>query len=91
MQRVRTSMATKFQQLEATVQEKLEQAQTRREQIEQEQKEKLRTHVSFAHILFASLGLLYVMLARFFYISFRTLNLWKSSKPSNPFRKHVRH
>lgn len=46
MQRVRASTATKIQQLEATVQEKLEQAKTRREQIEQEQKEKLRNHVS---------------------------------------------
>lgn len=48
MQRVRASTATKIQQLETTVQEKLEQARTRREQIEQEQKEKLRNHVSCA-------------------------------------------
>jgi stathmin len=46
VQKVRTSNALKFQQLEAAVQEKLEQAQTRRSQLEQEQKEKLRNYVS---------------------------------------------
>lgn len=51
MQRVRGTTATKIQQLEAAVQEKLVQAQTRRAQIEQEQKEKLRNHVSL-HFLF---------------------------------------
>lgn len=44
--KVRTSNSIKFQQLEATIQDKLELAQTRREQIEQEQKKKLRNHVS---------------------------------------------
>lgn len=48
VQKVRTSNALKFQQLEATVQEKLEQAQTRREQLEQEQKEKLKSYVSIS-------------------------------------------
>lgn len=46
MQKVRGSNALKFQQLEAAIQEKLEQAQSRRSQIEQEQKEKLRNYVS---------------------------------------------
>lgn len=54
---MRTSVAAKLQQLETTVQEKLEQAQNRREQIEQEQREKLRNHVSYTlyfvlHIIF---------------------------------------
>lgn len=43
---MRTSNADKFQQLETTIQEKLDQAQSRREQIEQEQKKKLHNHVS---------------------------------------------
>lgn len=44
---MRAGVAVKFQQLETAVQEKLDQAQTRRAQIEKEQKEKLRSHVSF--------------------------------------------
>jgi hypothetical protein len=39
-------MLEKMNQLEAQIQSKLELAQTRREQIEQEQLEKLRSHVS---------------------------------------------
>lgn len=49
--KVRTSNSEKFQQLEATIQEKLEQAQSRREHLEQEQKEKLRNHVSLVSFL----------------------------------------
>lgn len=37
---MRSSVSVKFQQLETAVQEKLEQAQSRRAQIEQEQKRK---------------------------------------------------
>lgn len=43
---MRTINTEKLQQLETTVQEKLEQAQSRRAQMELEQKEKLRNHVS---------------------------------------------
>jgi hypothetical protein len=39
-------MLEKMNQLESQIQSKLEQAQTRREQLEQEQLEKLRSHVS---------------------------------------------
>lgn len=46
MTKVRASNSEKFQQLETTIQEKLEHAQSRRIHLEQEQKEKLRNHVS---------------------------------------------
>jgi len=46
VQRVRTGMLEKVNQLETQIQIKLELAQTRREQLEQEQLEKLRSHVS---------------------------------------------
>lgn len=46
IQKVRASNSIKFQQLETTIQGKLGDAQSRREQLEQEQKEKLRNHVS---------------------------------------------
>lgn len=46
VQKVRTSNAEKFQLLELAIQEKLEQASSRRAQLELEQKEKLRNYVS---------------------------------------------
>lgn len=46
IQKVRVQNTTKLQQLDSAIQEKLEQAQNRKEQLEQEQKEKLRNHVS---------------------------------------------
>lgn len=56
VQRVRKINAEKFQQLETAVQEKLGQAELRRIQLEQEQLEKLRSHVRlhlFIAVLFA--------------------------------------
>lgn len=47
MQKVRTTNTVKFQQLDTAIQDKLVQAQNRRELLEQEQKEKLRNYVSF--------------------------------------------
>jgi DNA-directed RNA polymerase sigma subunit (sigma70/sigma32) len=44
--RVRTVMTEKTNQLETQIQSKLDLAKTRREQLEQEQLEKLRSHVS---------------------------------------------
>lgn len=46
IQKVRVQNTTKLQQLDSAIQEKLEQAQNRKVQLEQEQKEKLRNHVS---------------------------------------------
>lgn len=46
IQKVRVQNTTKLQQLDSAIQEKLEQAQNRKIQLEQEQKEKLRNHVS---------------------------------------------
>jgi DNA-directed RNA polymerase sigma subunit (sigma70/sigma32) len=46
VQRVRAGMLEKMNQLESQIQSKLELAQTRRKQLEQEQLEKLRNHVS---------------------------------------------
>lgn len=46
MQKVRSANMEKFQQLETAINAKLEQAENRRIQLEQEQKEKLRNHVS---------------------------------------------
>lgn len=48
MLKVRTQNTAKLQQLDAAIQEKLVQAQSRKEQLEQEQKEKLRNHVSLS-------------------------------------------
>lgn len=50
---MRTSNAVKFQQLETAIQDKLELAQNRREQIEQEQKKKLQNHVSYFRSTFS--------------------------------------
>lgn len=50
--RVRTSNTEKFQQINKDIQEKLELAQTRREQIEREQLEKLRNHVCYVLFTF---------------------------------------
>lgn len=52
MAKVREQNEIKLQQLETTIQDKLVQAQTRKEQIEQEQKEKLKTYVSIACFFF---------------------------------------
>lgn len=46
VQKVRQTNTVKFQQLDASIQEKLELAKSRKEMLEQEQKEKLRNHVS---------------------------------------------
>lgn len=46
IQKVRVQNTSKLQQLDSAIQEKLEQAQNRKIQLEQEQKEKLRNHVS---------------------------------------------
>jgi DNA-directed RNA polymerase sigma subunit (sigma70/sigma32) len=46
VQRVRAGMLEKMNQLESQIQSKLDLAKTRREQLEQEQLEKLRSHVS---------------------------------------------
>lgn len=74
VQKVRTSNALKFQMLETAVQEKLEQAQSRRLQIEQEQKEKLRNYVSnFCKSLVSS--------AHFYFLLFCYLNFYQNSRP----------
>lgn len=51
IQKVRVQNTNKLQQLDNAIQEKLEQAQNRKVQLEQEQKEKLRNHVSVVLLL----------------------------------------
>lgn len=51
MARVRQGMTERVQQLESKIQGKLDQARERRENIEREQKEKLRNYVSQAVLL----------------------------------------
>lgn len=74
MKRVRKVNAEKYQQLETAVQEKLGQAQQRRNQLEQEQIEKLRSHVcaySFPKFYVAYRLLFF----RSFYFDFACLSL----------------
>lgn len=52
VQKVRVQNTAKLQQLDTAIQEKLGQAQTRKEQLEQEQKEKLRNYVSLFIVFF---------------------------------------
>jgi stathmin len=82
VQKVRTSNALKFQQLEAAVQEKLEQAQTRRSQLEQEQKEKLRNYVS--NVDRQNIDVVFVrarQACRFLFIFFPSINTPQNSRP----------
>lgn len=53
IQKVKILNTTKLQQLDSAIQEKLEQAQNRKVQLEQEQKEKLRNHVSTLFFLYS--------------------------------------
>lgn len=60
---MRTGNQERFQQLESTIQDKLQQAAERRMQLEQEQKEKLRNHVSkLISVLIKLLLTFYVLL-----------------------------
>jgi DNA-directed RNA polymerase sigma subunit (sigma70/sigma32) len=54
VQRVRAGMLEKMNQLESQIQSKMELAKTRREQLEQEQLEKLRNHVSNVSLYIAN-------------------------------------